>query len=471
MKVFGDRKNLQISFEIDIDGESRFCLWLNDIIKWGKFIDGEFVPARWSCVNFLYELGSNWVALFHRQTFPGGMTPQLSADDYRFHLDLVLKKAAGAERRKILKEACAFDEETNLALWFDGIFLEELFVFRQGRMVFVSSGSEVASLGLKEARQLFEDFGNFIAANLDRTEYTAHALDAWVGRADMSIQNIIKISLGAEVPQNIQERIARHPLAQSEENEMEYAVAARMVLAARVSEDELQNVLDSIDRISKGSFLEIDKIHKELKIKDTIPWDDPFVEGYGFAKMLREFFHISDLDRVDIECLLKDVFRIEIHEEEFDVKIDAIAVWGKRYGPGIIVNTRKESRTSTLNGRRTALAHELCHLLCDRKLLLPVAEVLCGQTPRQIEKRANAFAAELLLPRHVAFRRAFGEEYISKSVVALAADYKVSKSIVRWQIYNHPEFNMLPDRKVTYINERVRPYLKTLGFLGYEVER
>jgi len=43
------------------------------------------------------------------------------------------------------------------------------------------------------------------------------------------------------------------------------------------------------------------------------------------------------------------------------------------------------------------------HLLVDRKGFLPLVEVFGGYAPKGAERRANAFAAELLLPRSVAF--------------------------------------------------------------------
>ena len=49
-------------------------------------------------------------------------------------------------------------------------------------------------------------------------------------------------------------------------------------------------------------------------------------------------------------------------------------------------------------GRKFTLAHELCHLLCDREVGVPLAVASGPWAPADIEKRANAFAAMFLMP-------------------------------------------------------------------------
>ena len=53
---------------------------------------------------------------------------------------------------------------------------------------------------------------------------------------------------------------------------------------------------------------------------------------------------------------------------------------------------------NTPQGRRFTLAHELCHLLFDRDVGQRLAVASGPWAPRDIEKRANAFAAMLLMP-------------------------------------------------------------------------
>ena len=81
------------------------------------------------------------------------------------------------------------------------------------------------------------------------------------------------------------------------------------------------------------------------------------------------------------------------------------------------------------------MAHELGHLLMDRGGLLPVAEVKGGAVSEEAEARANAFAAELLLPqKEAAAWMARAEKRGAKAALAkLCRHYGVSKKSAAWQ--------------------------------------
>jgi len=133
--------------------------------------------------------------------------------------------------------------------------------------------------------------------------------------------------------------------------------------------------------------------------------------------------------------------------EEIEIEadhLDAIAVWSEHHRPTVFVNTRGlRSRFPT--GRRSTCAHEICHLLVDRDRALPAVEVLGGQIPHGIEQRANAFAAEFLLPRAEAGRSVKAtlkyvyspderKKEIESIVSRLADDYDVSHETAAWQM-------------------------------------
>lgn len=86
------------------------------------------------------------------------------------------------------------------------------------------------------------------------------------------------------------------------------------------------------------------------------------------------------------------------------------------------------------SGRRATLAHEVCHLLFDAHHALPVAEALGGRMPRDLEQRARAFAAELLLPRSVVAAQFDGDALAT--VRRAAIRYGVSKELAAWQLRN-----------------------------------
>lgn len=116
--------------------------------------------------------------------------------------------------------------------------------------------------------------------------------------------------------------------------------------------------------------------------------------------------------------------------------IDAIGCWGPRHGPAVLLNSDTGHAASSGRGRAT-LAHEVCHLLVDRKNSLPLVEVLGGRTAKHVEQRARAFAAELLLPRDIAgqaFLDHEGEE--ARAARSLCSRFGVSSELLAWQVRN-----------------------------------
>lgn len=132
-------------------------------------------------------------------------------------------------------------------------------------------------------------------------------------------------------------------------------------------------------------------------IVDTGPsWE----QGYELAQeVLEEMSHLAtdevllDMDSV-LAALGVDVRDLELS----DRTIRGLAVAGSDFRPGIRVNVSHDANGYP-SGRRFTLAHELCHLLFDREVGRRLAMASGPWAPRDIERRANAFAAMLLMPR------------------------------------------------------------------------
>lgn len=98
-----------------------------------------------------------------------------------------------------------------------------------------------------------------------------------------------------------------------------------------------------------------------------------------------------------------------------------------------IVN-RSGRLASTRGGARATLAHELCHVLFDADPARPIGQVeRSGRTTSPVEKRANAFAAELLLPQAVFARLAARGRVERENVQAVARRYGVGIELAEWQ--------------------------------------
>ena len=79
-----------------------------------------------------------------------------------------------------------------------------------------------------------------------------------------------------------------------------------------------------------------------------------------------------------------------------DQSVRAVALAGPRHKPAVLVNDNVLYRS--VRTRRFTLAHELCHVLHDRNYGATLALASGPWAPVDVEKRANAFAAMLLMP-------------------------------------------------------------------------
>lgn len=143
----------------------------------------------------------------------------------------------------------------------------------------------------------------------------------------------------------------------------------------------------------------------------------------------------QDDEDVNVERILG---RLAVGLENVDLQtqlLDAVCCWGPRHGPAVLINASGE-HASTEPGRRATLAHELCHLLVDRSSALPLAEVYGGHTYKDVEARANAFAAELLLPKHAAVKLARNATNADDYLRAAIGRYGVSREVAAWQLRN-----------------------------------
>lgn len=124
----------------------------------------------------------------------------------------------------------------------------------------------------------------------------------------------------------------------------------------------------------------------------------PHEDGYQLAESLHEATsrQYAEGTQVDIERLLNDlevpVFEITLSDSD----LRAIAVVSEKIAPFIAINLNfcdidKEQR-------RFTLAHELCHILHDHSFGLQMAMASGSWAPRDVERRANAFAARFLMP-------------------------------------------------------------------------
>ena len=141
------------------------------------------------------------------------------------------------------------------------------------------------------------------------------------------------------------------------------------------------------------------------QFQQIVPFDEShgraWVQGYELAEDFIERFGLSpSSESVDIQRILEDL-GVEVAEVRLtDETIRAVAVAGPRHQPCVAWNTACE-RNEDERGRRFTLAHELCHLLFDADAGRRLALASGPWAPVDLEQRANAFAAMLLMPTEV----------------------------------------------------------------------
>ncbi len=133
----------------------------------------------------------------------------------------------------------------------------------------------------------------------------------------------------------------------------------------------------------------------------------------------RELFRFIDMDNppVDIEKILQEL-NIKLRYEDF-VKVDGIALKSPKLGI-IVVN-----RNFPVTRQRFTIAHELGHIVMPHR----AKYYICYQGRNKlVERRANRFAAELLMPEPMV--RKLWEKYSTNPefrVDVVAGILKVSK--------------------------------------------
>ncbi|MEW6752154.1 MAG: ImmA/IrrE family metallo-endopeptidase [Candidatus Latescibacterota bacterium] len=166
-------------------------------------------------------------------------------------------------------------------------------------------------------------------------------------------------------------------------------------LAPVLRDDDVVALLERLR--TYPSVLEAGRNLQALRAGLVLPSQEvPHLQGYGLAEQLRAAEGNRD-GFFDVELFLG---RLGVRMDGADLsdpEIDAATVWSEAHGPVIVLNQQGARQQPW--ACRMVLAHELCHLLVDRQA---AAELMVASTPwapPDIERRANAFAAELLLPK------------------------------------------------------------------------
>ncbi len=212
-----------------------------------------------------------------------------------------------------------------------------------------------------------------------------------------------------------------------------------LIAAARASAPlalpAIAEILQTVSPQGRYPSAALDEYTSRLWESVTLdPTDEPHEQGYELAQWLREDLGLSALDRAEPQEILATL-GVHVVQLSMAPTVDAFGCWGPDRGPALFLNTSGR-RARGFAGKRATLAHEIAHLLVDRQGALPMAEVLGGHAIASVEARANAFAAELLIPQSIAgFTIANAVDW-RKELARLKTGYGASGQVVAWQVLN-----------------------------------
>ena len=416
-------------------------------------------PLEWTWVDLLEWLAKNWAYILCEQALPFHMQTN---SIFTFMRDLEHRWENMPEERVEEEEiqAIRFVERHDAASAFKGLNFSAIFFMRMGLVleVFTAEDQRTQRLPLNKAAQDLQAIGDGIVELLGSAPHPRAelAISNWTAKEERLTQNALSLLTGLS-PASLESLNAEN------EDYWEYDRAnglleTELMAAARMTNGSLtlaqqDQVLNCCRQLSLQHTEELDLLAEELK-NVFQPIGKPYDQGYRAAEWLRQKLNIKEIQPVRSAELLAQwnvgVQSIELAESN----LDALACWGPKHGPTILINKANQSSAAHLFGENSTLAHEICHLLLDRADTLPVAEVLNGHTPERLEKRARAFAAEFLLPRQIAAKEVRNAASVEKAVKVLSEKYQVSETLVSWQVINSDAYGALSQREQLWLSHR-----------------
>lgn len=400
--------------------------------------DGVLVDAGDICLFF----GRNWIHLALEEGLPNDM-----ALGTLEHL-----REAFRSRRARLPFGARRSQEESLERFYDAhdlaravptTALPSVLLVRQGLHYWALTEQSAERLRLADVLLPLEQFVGDIVDVLVRSgsKRYADAVEAWQSRweADKLVAASLATRRSKEDLEILGEKSSA--LASAFQGRVSDFAESEILAAARLSRglsaDHTAHLLNELARLPKSDDVEVlDRISSAV-VSGTKGYSYAYDEGLGAARVVRDQLGIANAEPVDPRQLLEDALHIVVKKVSLRgaSSLDAFSAWGPRFGPAVVLNTNGFHNQG--HGVNATLAHEMGHLLMDRHGALPLVDVLLGSQRNDVEARARAFAAELLLPQEVARERQANWTGSIKSLVRrLSREFRVSAAVAAWNVYN-----------------------------------
>jgi Zn-dependent peptidase ImmA (M78 family) len=447
--VIGAPQGLQFEIEwIDDAGaktaaeatRGRISLWVGEHFVWGKRSGDRFQGLIWTWIELLEFLGSSWQFLIHEEGYPLALQPTSPillryAAESRW-LTRPAETVTGEQR-----ELTAFEESHDLSRGLQGLFAPSVMLVRFGNVFQIGTTYLVAERPAEETVTTLDNVGDVIVGRLSGIddERAVQAIYDWQSRSQIGKTALASVVTGRSADSldqifggKVEEEIsfANNRLVLSE------SLALVGLTRGILEPVSLSKVVSLIKSEAKIPTPQLDILSTEaLRVLHDSLGLKSYDQGYQLANWFRGQLGTNPTDRVDPQAILQQ-WGVKLQLKDLATQLlDAIACWGPEHGPAVWLNMNDKHNASD-GARRATLAHEMCHLLVDRAGALPLAEVVNGNIPRAVEQRANAFAAEFLLPRAVA-REAVAKSDDGKIILdELTVSHGVSRELAARQIEN-----------------------------------
>lgn len=396
-------------------------------------------PLEWTWIELLEFLAESWRFLLWEETYPEGLDPRTSLlleDAFEDRREYMQPAAAAALHEEIV----SFIEHHDMASALRGATAPPVRLVREGLSCVLTTDFGTTSIPFQDLVEVLERIASALLERLDGAEdpRSSRAIADWEQRDNVTDHFLLEFA--AALPTSHWPVLrTRLPDDASDWGHSEVFVAARMA-GSMLDTGSFDRLLASIESVPASNTTTLDQYSHTARASLRAR-DRAFLEGYEVARAIRpELGHIDERGCIAVQEVLE---QLGVQVRDVDLKtdsVDAVAVFGPKHGPAVLVNT-SGTHSKGPRGRRTTLAHELCHLLLDRETSLPLVEVLGGRLPRRPEQRANAFAAELLVPSADVVAATRNNPPVSLTdwedlVQTIGRRFNASRAVAAWQVMN-----------------------------------
>jgi Zn-dependent peptidase ImmA (M78 family) len=206
-----------------------------------------------------------------------------------------------------------------------------------------------------------------------------------------------------------------------------------------LSASDLQQLLDLSGSTQEGHTALHDwQRHEPPPFGKMATTEDGYERALAFRDALGLDRKLPLANTFDLEDVWLPRLGIQVVDVRLeDSNVDGVAIMHPGRKPVVAVNLSGKFASKPW-GRRMTLAHELCHLLYDMDDLGQVGIVSNPWAPQAMERRANAFAAMLLMPRATidAVLPHQPRDWTTKALHDAMAVLGVGKTTLVYHLYN-----------------------------------